>query len=320
MLQAQATSQVQAAKKAPVPMYKLLPYADNILDLTSSKPDKKGRANIFYEELRELQSQTLADYNAERKKDAPDKERLAELQKTSDYVSALFAHICNLTNSFQSMQEIWHAKVNEITVYSNSKIAAGNVWENLKKWAPWLAGPAVAVGAVYTGAWNDLMAYIDKTVSKDFVNLAKAAADFFGLGAMAAISAGISKLSEWTKHRIRQKRDEKLQVFFKEEGKVRDAIRGLVQQIGLGLAAEFGYESELKSSGDETLLNKSQSNDIAGIWKLINHRISQIRSTVPESIRDFFPASLNLPEYVSGAINGDVSKPEQASAQQPSSP
>ncbi|MCX8194792.1 MAG: hypothetical protein N3G22_01650 [Candidatus Micrarchaeota archaeon] len=289
------------SKKAPLPMFSLLGYADNIVDIVSSKEDKRKRAEIFLEKFKLWKDKAEKELEDEIKKN-PSSPRALELENAAKYYDALFAHMVNLTNSFQSLQSRWHAKVDEITAYTSEKLKAGNIFVWMKKWMPWLAGPAVAVGSELTGGWREIVSLVKGLFPQTMQGIGEMAAYLGGLFAMVGISWAVNKLAVFASHRTKLKRDEILDSLLQEEGKVRIAIRAIVQQIALGISAEFGYHNELDRSGDDELKKHALSRDVRRIWAVVNQRINKIRQTLPETIRDLFPASLDLPDYIKARI------------------
>lgn len=304
--QVQKPTRAQKSKDAPYPIYKLLPYADSIIDVVSTKVDKKERSNFILDELKDSRQKAKDEYE-EKKKSLPEKELLSYRHKF-DYLDTLLVHLTNLTNSFDTMQTLWHLKTTEIANYYESKIGAGGFATNFKRFAPWLFTPVVVVISAVTGAWGDVHQLIADAFAKwnwGMVNMAKFGSDVIGLVGLTLISTRINqRANDWV-HSIRRERDKKLKHFIGQEEAVRKAIRATVQQIALGLSAEFGYTNELRRVGDNVLLGAK--GNLEFIWKTVSGRLSEIKNTLPKQIQELFASSLDLPDYIA-SITTQVEK------------
>ncbi len=322
MAEAQATApQTAVPKRAPISMAKLLTLVDNSIDATSSKTDKKERASGFFNEFKSLHDEAQNELQNEKKNTGSPK--LPDLQRVADYFSILFGNTCNLINSFESMQTIWHAKVNEITNYAISKITAGSIWDNIAKRMPKnlavlsgsAVGAAIVATAYSTGAWAEILKLVKGIAPQPVQNVYALGAYIIGALLVAGVATSVNQFAASWQHKKRVKRDNALQTFFKEEGAVRIAIRETVKQLKLGLDAEGGCAEDLQRSGDDELLRNMGPEHLAAIWKIVNERINRIHLALPEAIRDFFQGSLSLPDYATSVLKADEQKAAPAATE-----
>ena len=303
-------------KSAPLPAFAILPIADNIVDVVSGKTDKASRSTYFLEDLKKKKEKAESDLK-DAKKSAPDK--VEELKREAIFFTAVHAHINNLTASFESLQSRWHSQVDEITDYANQKIKAGNIFVWIKKWAPWVSGPVVGAGASYTGAWKEILDLVTK-IAPQYPGIMHAAAYVAGGLAVIGISWGINKLAVVLQHRAELKKQKLLDDLFKEEGTVRMAIEHIIQQLMLAISAEARYDNELVRCSDEEQMKNAQEGNLEQIWGTFNRRIAIIRQRLAEPIRDLFPASLELPDYIDSKTNGNGGQKAPAAETQPQPP
>lgn len=294
----QKPARVQRPKDAPYQIFKLLPYVDTILDTISGKDDKKARSNDLFAELKDSRQKAKEEYEKQKAQNVQGRALLV-YKNEFDYLDTVLANCINLINSFETMQTVWHLKTNEISTFYESKIGAGGFMTNFKRFVPWLFTPVVVLVSAITGAWGDVHQLITDAFTKwqwGMVNMAKLASDALGLSALVWGSTRINQGANNWVHKIRKERDSILRHFFVQESDVRKAIRDTVQQIALGLSAEFGYTNELKRADDQALVRAT--GDLTQIWKIVSERVKEIQKTLPRAIQELFASSLELPDYV----------------------
>ncbi|MCX6773294.1 MAG: hypothetical protein NTV88_06035 [Candidatus Micrarchaeota archaeon] len=306
-------ARMQMPKDAPYQIFKLLPYSDTVLDTVSKNAGKKARSDELFVELKNSRQKAKEEYDKKKLENVQGKALLV-CKHEFDYLDTVLANMVNLTNSFETMQTVWHLKTDEITKYYDSKIGAGGFMSNVKRFVPWLFTPVVVIASALTGAWGDVHQIIADNVATWYVNLAKTASDIIGVAGLVGISTLINqKANNWV-HNIRKERDEKLKHFFVQESQVRIAIRNTIQQVALGLSAEFGYTNELKRVKDNELI--AVKGNLEKIWQIVSERVKGIQHNLPVAIRDLFASSLDLPEYVASIASQqqkDTKQPEQKS-------
>lgn len=315
--QVQPKKRVQKSKDAPYSIYKLLPYADAILDIVSAKEDKRERSNLLFSELKDSRQKAKDEYENKKNLNLAGKELLV-YKYQFDYLDTILANLVNLTNSFETLQTVWHLKTNEVSNYYQSKIGAGGFATNFKRFVPWLFTPVVVIAAAVTGAWNDVHQLISDTFAKwqwGMVKIAQLASDALGVSGLVWVSTIINQRANNWVHKIRRERDKKLRHFIVQEADVRKAIRATIQQIALGLSAEFGYANELKRVGDNVLLGAK--GDLGLIWKTVSARLKGIQEKLPKQIKDLFASSLDLPDYIATLAKQAEQKEQKSEEKKP---
>lgn len=295
-------------KESPFPIYRLLPAADNILDIDSWKENKSERAGIFFTEFKALVDDKKREYDEAKAGRKFGSEAVQEAKNAYDYVAALFANVNNLASSFQSMQTRWHYKVDEIANFYKSRLDAGGFYGNLKKYLPLAGGVGLGATAFYSGGWSEIVKFAVDLVPAPFAKVAEMGTHILGFIGLGGVANVLNRLTERWNRKTREKRDKELDVYLREESLVRTSIRDTVQQIALALSALFNYRKELETSGDSELLNLSSQGNGREIWTTVNRRILDIQQRLPEDIRDLFATALQLPDYIASRIQEGTAK------------